>query len=124
MILNNGLQELKSWKIFVGFRYDEFLVSASQAVLADGTSLPAGVGNGTVFSGFPTTDLKTAVETAGDVTQMQVQIDLVGTQFGVAAPDVPMPSNISLVNDGFICPKPTKQGNSIAIFYFLFYSNS
>ncbi|OVA16847.1 COBRA [Macleaya cordata] len=111
-ILNNGLDELKSWKLFVGFQHNEFLVSASSAVLADGTSLPTNVGNGTIFAGFPSTDLKTAIETAGDETQMQVQIDLVGTQFGVKAPSVPMPSNISLVNDGFSCPQPIMQGKN------------
>ncbi|KAF8394621.1 hypothetical protein HHK36_020835 [Tetracentron sinense] len=111
-ILNNGLEELKSWKIFVGFQNDEFLVSASHAVLSDGTSLPGKVGNGTLFAGFPATDLKTAIETAGDLTQMQVQIQLVGTQFGVGAPNVPMPSNITLANDGFVCPRSTLQGKN------------
>uniref|UniRef100_A0A7N0T758 COBRA C-terminal domain-containing protein n=1 Tax=Kalanchoe fedtschenkoi TaxID=63787 RepID=A0A7N0T758_KALFE len=111
-ILNNGLEDLLSWMVFVGFRHRELLVSASNAVLTDGTTLPAQVGNGTTFSGFPTADLKTAVETAGDVTQMQVQVELVGTQFGVKPPAVPMPTNISLQNDGFICPAPTMQGKS------------
>ncbi|XP_028788678.1 COBRA-like protein 7 [Neltuma alba] len=111
-VLNNGLDELKSWKVFVGFQHNEFLVSASNAVLGDGTSLPAGVGNGTVFAGYPMTDLKTAVETAGDLTQMQGQIDLVGTVFGVAPPNVPMPANITLANDGFVCRKPTGQGKN------------
>lgn len=114
-VLNNGLDELKSWKVFVGFQHDEYLVSASNAVLADGTSLPAAVGNGTVFAGYPSTDLKTAVETAGDLTQMQVQIDLVGTLFGVAPPNVPMPSNITLANDGFVCPKPSGQGDLLLV---------
>lgn len=112
-VLNNGLQELKSWRVFVGFQHNEFLVSASNAVLADGSSLPAGVGNGTVFAGFPNSDLKTAIETAGDSTQMGVQVELVGTQFGVASPNVPMPLNISLVNDGWVCPRPSMQGNRV-----------
>ncbi|KAL2338983.1 hypothetical protein Fmac_013429 [Flemingia macrophylla] len=111
-VLNNGLDELKSWKVFVGFDHDEFLVSASNGVLADGTSLPAAVGNGTVFAGYPMTDLKTAVETAGDLTQMQAQINLVGTVFGVAPPSVPMPASIKLANDGFICRNPTTQGKN------------
>ncbi|KAA8549000.1 hypothetical protein F0562_000684 [Nyssa sinensis] len=111
-ILNNGLEELKSWMVFVGFQHEEYLVSASNAVLADGTSLPASVGNGTIFAGYPSTDLKTAIETAGDTTQMSVQINLIGTQFGVGSPDVPMPTNISLANDGFVCPTPTMQGRS------------
>ncbi|KAL5541906.1 hypothetical protein UlMin_009616 [Ulmus minor] len=111
-VLNNGLEDLKSWRVFVGFQHDEYLVSASNAVLIDGTSLPGSVENGTVFAGFPMTDLKTAIETAGDLTQMQVQVKLVGTQFGVASPNVPMPSNISLANDGFSCSKPTMQGTN------------
>jgi len=76
------------------------LVSSSNAVLEDGTTLPAAVGNGTVFAGFPQTDLNTAVEMAGDLKQMQAQISLVGTVFGVALPDVPLPSSIKLANDG------------------------
>ncbi|GFZ09068.1 COBRA-like protein-7 precursor [Actinidia rufa] len=111
-ILNNGLDPLKSWKVWVGFTHEEYLVSASNAILADGTSLPAGVGNGTVFAGYPSTDLETAIETAGDLTQMSTRIDLVGTQFGVGLPTIPMPANISLANDGFVCPKPTMQGKS------------
>ncbi|KAE8724107.1 COBRA-like protein 8 [Hibiscus syriacus] len=111
-VLNNGDEELKSWRVFVGFQNDEFLVSAADAVLADGTSLPANVGNGTVFAGFPMSDLKTAIETAGDLTQMQVQVKLLGTQFGVAAPGVPLPENIQLANDGFICPKASMQGRN------------
>lgn len=86
------------------------MVSASNAVLADGSSLPAEVVNGTVFAGFPMSDLKSAVETAGDLTQMEVRVGLVGTQFGVGSPDVPMPLNISLVNDGYSCHNATKQG--------------
>ncbi|KAL0457460.1 UNVERIFIED_CONTAM: COBRA-like protein 7 [Sesamum latifolium] len=110
-ILNNDLEDLKSWRVFVGFQHDEYLVSASNAVLADGNSIPGSVGNGTIFAGFPNPDLKTAIETAGDLTQMSARVELVGTQFGVAPPDAPMPSNISLVNDGWVCPRPTMQGN-------------
>ncbi|XP_042484195.1 COBRA-like protein 7 [Macadamia integrifolia] len=109
-ILNNGLNDLKSWQVFVGFQHNEYLVSASNAVLVDGTSLPASVENGTAFAGYPATDLKTAIETAGDLTQMQAVIDLVGTTFGVS--NVSMPSNISLVNANYICPQPTMQGTS------------
>ncbi|GLT45744.1 hypothetical protein SLA2020_195530 [Shorea laevis] len=112
-VLNNGDEELKSWNVFVGFKHDELLVSATNAVLTDGSSLPASVGNGTTFAGNPTTDLKTAIETAGDVTQMQVQVQLVGTQFGVAPPAVPMPSTIQLANDGFQCPAASLQGSNV-----------
>ncbi|KAL9272170.1 COBRA-like protein [Drosera capensis] len=112
-ILNNGADELQSWRVFVGFQHDEILVSASNAVLADGTTLPAGVGNGTTFAGFPQSDLLTGIETAGDLTQMEVVVDLVGTQFGVKG--VPMPSNVSLDNEGFICPRPTILGNTTMV---------
>ncbi|VFQ71641.1 unnamed protein product [Cuscuta campestris] len=111
-IINNGPDELKSWRVFVGFQHDEYLVSASNAVLDDGTSLPAAVGNGTVFAGYPSSDLKTAIETAGDSTQTSAMVGLVGTQFGVGLRNAPMPSNISLVNDGLICPKPSMKGNN------------
>ncbi|KAG8370479.1 hypothetical protein BUALT_Bualt14G0121100 [Buddleja alternifolia] len=110
-ILNNDLVELKSWRVFVGFQHDEYLVSASNAVLFDGNSIPGSVANGSVFAGFPNPDLKTGIETAGDLTQMSVRVGLVGTQFGVGPRSVPMPSNISLVNDGWVCTRPTMEGN-------------
>lgn len=87
----------------MGFQHDEKLISASNVVLADGTALPAEVGNGTVFAGYPMSDLKTAIDTAGDLTQMQVEVQMVGTQFGVNSSDAPMPTNISLANDGYDC---------------------
>lgn len=111
-ILNSGAEELKSWKLFIGFQHDEILVSADPAVLSDGSSFPVSVGNGTFFSGFPNTDLKTAIETAGDPSKIQVQIKLVGTQFGVPDTAVPMPANISLANDGYTCPQPTIEGGN------------
>lgn len=115
-VQNDGADELKSWKVFVGFQHEEFLVSASNAVLVDGSTLPAAVGNGTVFAGYPMTDLKTAIETAGDSTQTTVQVKLVGVQFGVGLKDVPLPSNISLANDGFVCPRSTTEGNLVGLF--------
>ncbi|XP_068660726.1 COBRA-like protein 7 [Aristolochia californica] len=111
-ILNAGDIPLKSWNLFIGFQNKEILVSSSPAILTDGTTLPAQVGNGTFFSGFPNPDLKTAIETAGDINQIQVEIELVGTQFGVRPPNVPLPSNISLANDGYQCSTPTKQGTN------------
>lgn len=86
-------------------------MSASNAVLSDGSSLPVSVENGTVFAGYPSSDLKSAIQTAGDVTQMQARIELVGTQFGVAPPNVPLPKNITLATDGWKCPKATQKGS-------------
>ncbi|XP_071694601.1 COBRA-like protein 7 [Rutidosis leptorrhynchoides] len=114
LVLNNAAEELKSWRVFVGFQHNEYLVSVSNAIIADGTaSLPGPVGNGTIFAGFPNADLQTAIETAGDLNQMSVKVEFVGTQFGVGAPDVPMPEDVFLVNDGYVCPTPTMQGTRV-----------
>lgn len=113
-VLNNGLEELKSWRVFVGFRHREWLVSATNAVLDDGKSIPGDVGNGTVFAGSSVRDLKTAAATAGDMGQMEARVEMVGTVFGVAPPSVPMPSSINLANDGFVCGEPSSQGTLFA----------
>ena len=52
--------------------------------------------------------MKTSIDTAGDLTQIQVKIQLSGTQFGVKPPGIPMPKTIRLVNDGYKCPAPTR----------------
>ncbi|XP_057542652.1 COBRA-like protein 7 [Amaranthus tricolor] len=111
-ILNNDEVELKAWRVYVGFRQKEILVSASNAVVADGLTLPAIVGeDGAVFAGYPQADLKTGIQTAGDINQMSVKVEFEGTQFGVAPPNVPWPTNISIVNDGYNCPLPSRSGN-------------
>ncbi|PIN08538.1 hypothetical protein CDL12_18883 [Handroanthus impetiginosus] len=110
-VLNTGSRELKSWKIFIGFQHNELLVSADGAVVVGGDDFPVRVGNnGTVMAGYPQADLKTAIDTAADYTQMQVQINLRGTQFGVSAKSTPMPRTIRLVNDGYKCPAATRKG--------------
>lgn len=114
-VLNAGTFELKAWKIFIGFQHDEILVSAGGAVVMNGDDMPAAVGNGTYLSGFPQTDLKTSIETAGDLTQIEVQIPITGTQFGVKPPGVPMPRTISLANDGYKCPKPTVKKTAMRV---------
>ena len=102
--------------MFIGFQHNKFLVSATNAVIGNrGTGLPASVGNGIVLVGYPMTDLKTAIEIARDLTQMRVQVSRVGTQFGVAPPSIPMPSNISLFNVGWSCPKSS---STCTIFFF------
>ena len=118
-LLNNGLHELKSWKVFLGFQHNEVLVSASDSVLADGASLPAHVGNGVVLSGSAVKDLKSAVKTADDVNQRGVVIQLVGTQFGVGPPSVPMPGNMSLVNHGYSCSSPITQGIYMCVYVYV-----
>ena len=75
----------------------------------DGDDFPAAVGNGSYFSGSPQADLKTSIDTAGDLTQIQVKIQFSGTQLGVKPPGIPMPKAIRLVNDGYKCPAPTRR---------------
>ncbi|KAF5730574.1 COBRA-like protein 10 precursor [Tripterygium wilfordii] len=111
-ILNAAQDELKGWKMFVGFQHKEILVSATGAVIVDGGDFPAAVGNGTTFAGDAMPDLKTSIDTAGDWNQIAVNIEITGTQFGIKPPGVPMPKTIKLVNDGYICPAPTKEGKT------------
>lgn len=114
-VLNTGLYQLKNWKIFVGFQNNEILVSATNAVIVDGNELPSPVGNGTTLSGYPQSDLKTSVDTAGDLTQIQTRVELSGTHFGIRPPGYPMPRTIHLANDGYKCPAPARTGKQ---FYF------
>lgn len=114
-ILNAGTEELKAWKIFIGFQHREILISASGAVNMNGDDFPAPVGNGTYLSGYPQSDLKTAIETAGDMTQIQVEIELLGTMFGLKPTQTPMPKTIRLENDGYKCPAPTKKKTTMYV---------
>ncbi|XP_078437029.1 COBRA-like protein 10 precursor [Wolffia australiana] len=114
-LLNTGKQDLLGWNLFVGFQHGEILVSAGGAVLTDGSELPARVSNGTSLSGFPQSDLKNSIDTAGDLAEIQVQVQLTGTQFGLRDPAIPMPKSLRLVNDGFVCPKPTRHGPEMSI---------
>ncbi|XP_004244149.1 COBRA-like protein 10 [Solanum lycopersicum] len=108
-VLNAGTFELKSWQVFIGFQHNELLVSADGAVAIDGDGFPVRVGkNGTTLAGYPQSDLKTAIDTAGDFTQMSAQINIKGTQFGLREKTNPMPSTIKLVNEGYKCPAPKR----------------
>ncbi|KAF6162950.1 hypothetical protein GIB67_021099 [Kingdonia uniflora] len=114
-VLNAGAVELKAWKIFIGFEHKELLVSASGAVIMDGDDFPADVSNGTYISGYPQADLKTSIETAGDISQIMAEIEMTGTQFGVKPPKVPMPKALRLANDGFKCPAATRHGSAMYV---------
>ncbi|CAM0958666.1 unnamed protein product [Alopecurus aequalis] len=106
-VLNTMEEDLKAWQMFVGFQHKEILVSVGGAVLLDGTDFPANVSGGATFAGYPMADLLNSIETAGDLTQIEVQIDITGTQFGVRPPGKPMPKTIKLATPGFRCPTPT-----------------
>jgi hypothetical protein len=110
-ILNTMSTDLKAWKMFIGFQHHEILVNTDGAVLMDGSDFPAHVGNGTSLSGYPMSDLLNAIDTAGDLNQIQAKIDIKGTQFGVKPPGTPLPRSIKLLNGGFKCPTPTKKGD-------------
>ncbi|KAF5742188.1 hypothetical protein HS088_TW09G00230 [Tripterygium wilfordii] len=114
-IMNTGTAELKAWKMFIGFQHREILVNAGGAVLVNGDDFPAPVGNGSYLSGYPQSDLKTSIDTAGDFSQIQARIELSGTQFGLKAAAIPMPKTIKLVNDGFKCPAPTHKKTSMYV---------
>lgn len=118
MILNTMSEDLEAWEMFIGFQHNEILVNINGAVLMDGTDFPAHVGNGTSISGFPMSDLMNAIDTAGDLNQIQAKIDITGTQFGVKPPGTPMPKTIKLLNGGFKCPTPTKKGDCLVLTIF------
>ncbi|KAK8517321.1 hypothetical protein V6N13_092602 [Hibiscus sabdariffa] len=112
-ILNMGTTELKAWKIFIRFQYNEILVSADGAVLTSSADFPAPVGNGTYLAGYPQTDLETSIDTANDLEKIQAKVKLKGTQFGLRSPKNPMPKTLRLANDGYRCPSPTHRGSSM-----------
>ncbi|RAL40976.1 hypothetical protein DM860_008674 [Cuscuta australis] len=120
-VLNAGARELKSWKVLVGFQYNELLVSVDgavvEAVVADGDSgFPIQVAkNGTVFSGYPKSDLKTAIETAGDFAQIRSEVNIKGTQFGLREKATPLPKTIKLLNEGYKCPSPKHFSNHMSM---------
>ncbi|KAG4972743.1 COBRA-like protein 10 [Glycine soja] len=112
-VLNTGKDVVKAWRLFIGFQHDEILISASGGNLIDGTDFPALVGNGTTFVGSSVPDLDSSINTAQDLTQISAMIQLIGTQFGVRPPTIPMPKTIKLVNDGYKCPLPTTRKGSM-----------
>ncbi|XP_059669593.1 COBRA-like protein 10 [Cornus florida] len=114
-IVNAGADELKAWKMFIGFQHDEILVSATGVSVVDGDGFPAKVGNGTHLVGYPQTNLKTAIDTAGDFEQMSVKIEMTGTQFGVSPSATPLPKTIRLENEGFKCPAPKKNPSGMIV---------
>ncbi|EHA8591159.1 putative COBRA-like protein 8 [Cocos nucifera] len=74
-ILNSGAADLDAWELLIGFRHREILVSASPAVLTDGSPFPYSTPNdsATSFSGHPKPDLKYPIEVAGDLSQIGME---------------------------------------------------
>ncbi|KAK1440026.1 hypothetical protein QVD17_05851 [Tagetes erecta] len=114
ILVNTGTTELKSWQALIGFQHDEILVSVDGATVLNGDSFPMKVEkNGTRFTGYPQADMKTAIDTAGDLTQMSAKVKIKGTMFGVNLGGNVMPKNIKLENEGFKCPKATTKAKSM-----------
>lgn len=114
--INAGTVEVKAWKALVGFHHDEVIVSTSGGSIMNGESFPFKVDkNGTVVTGYPQADLKTAIDTAGDIYQMAAKVKFKGTLFGGKVGNAPMPKTIKLQNDGFKCPAPTKNEKSMHV---------
>ncbi|KAI3509976.1 hypothetical protein L1887_25501 [Cichorium endivia] len=110
-VLNTGTTELKTWQAFIGFQHDEILVSVDGATILNGDSFPMKVGkNGTHLTGYPQADLRTAIDTANDMTQMAAKVKIKGTMFGAKLGGNVMPTTIKLENEGFKCPKATTKG--------------
>ncbi|KAI3753892.1 hypothetical protein L2E82_25957 [Cichorium intybus] len=115
-VLNTGTTELKTWQAFIGFQHDEILVSVDGATILNGDSFPMKVGkNGTHLTGYPQADLRTAIDTANDLTQMAAKVKIKGTMFGVKLGGNVMPTTIKLENEGFKCPKATTKGQSMHV---------
>ncbi|KAK7405877.1 hypothetical protein VNO78_07489 [Psophocarpus tetragonolobus] len=112
-VLNTGKDVVKAWRLFIGFQHDEILISTSGGNLLDGSDFPAPVGNGSTFVGSSVPDLDSSINTAQDFTQIAAIIQILGTQFGVKPPTIPMPKSIKLVNDGYRCPQPTTRKGSM-----------
>ncbi|KAL4565507.1 hypothetical protein LXL04_029605 [Taraxacum kok-saghyz] len=84
-VINTGATELKTWQAFIGFQHREILVQVDGATILNGDSFPMKVGkNGTYLTEYPQADLRTAIDTAGDL----------GSDGG----------------EGFKCPKATTKG--------------
>ncbi|KAG2552563.1 COBRA-like protein 7 [Panicum virgatum] len=107
-VLNSGTRPLKSWAILVEFAHGEILVGVDGAVLTGGGELPYNTtedaGNATSFSGYPQTDLLTPIATAGDLSQIQASVGIVGTLFAGPDPIMLLPTKLSLDNPDYKCP--------------------
>lgn len=115
-VINTGVNELKSWKVHIGFQHNEILISTEGAVAVDADGFPVKTGkNGTVLAGFPQADLKTAIDTAGDFTQIAAEVKIKGTQFGVSTKATPMPKSINLLNEGYKCPAPKRYSTYVYV---------
>lgn len=71
--------------------------------------MPVDVSNGTILTQIPAGVLKNAIETAGDMTQVQKSFIIKGTEFGVKLN--PMPRSINITQKGYNCSKALLYGS-------------
>ena len=80
-------------------------------MLEDGSAAPWNVSQGAVLAPSSTSSsLKTAIETAGDMSQISRQYVITGTEFGRKLS--PMPRNINLTSAGYNCSVASSYGLS------------
>lgn len=85
--------------------------------MASGAAYPVDVSNGTILTASPPDNLKNAIETAGDLTQVQRTFIITGTEFGVKRD--PMPINVNITNTGYNCSAGKLYGSTFRDFLLL-----
>lgn len=92
----------------------QILVEATEGmVLENGQLMPVDVSNGTILTQIPVGVLKNAIETAGDISQIQKTFAITGTEFGKKLD--PMPSSINITVKGYNCSEALLYGSKLAI---------
>jgi hypothetical protein len=82
-------------------------------VLANGQLMPVDVSNGTILTQVPVSVLKNAIETAGDMTQVQTSFIITGTEFGQKLD--PMPKSINITQQGYNCSEALLYGSKSVV---------
>lgn len=89
----------------------QIIVSGGGLVLENGSAAPWNVSQGAILAPSSTSSsLKTAIETAGDMSQISRQYVITGTEFGQKLS--PMPRNINLTSTGYNCSVASSYGLS------------
>ncbi|KAL2653331.1 hypothetical protein R1flu_021459 [Riccia fluitans] len=119
-LTNVGYNDLTDWQLWIGFQHGEVIADAPGLVLSDGLEKTPGalVGNGTSISSVNNPDLLTSIATAEDFTLIQVNFSITGTEFGVGPGQkvkIPLPNNITLLNDGYKCGPLQKESNKTLV---------
>lgn len=92
----------------------QILVQATEGmVLENGQLMPVDVSNGTILTQVPAGVLKNAIETAGDLMQVQKTFIITGTEFGQKLD--PMPRSINITMEGYNCSESLLYGSKWAI---------